>query len=136
MASEVWTAVIGGVAGLATGAISSLVAPWAKWSIEKRRIDRQRRYALLDSWREGIAGLEKGSVHTDAIETTWYETLRPYLSKDVLGRLEKPRTFVVTSDTGRGVKDLFTSMSTRRPRSRCATCSGRWSASRFRRSAR
>jgi hypothetical protein len=108
MASEVWTAVIGGVSGLVSGAIASLVAPWANWSIEKRREDRRRRYDLLDSWRTGIASMPVEASHDEYIRRDWYETLRPHLGKDVLGWLEKPRTLIVRPETGRGLKDLFT----------------------------
>jgi hypothetical protein len=105
MTPEVWAAVIGGVAGLATGAVSSLIAPWAHWSVEKRRTDRERQHALLDSWRAGIARLEDGAEN--ALDTPWYETLRPHLSEDALRQLESPRNFVVPSDSGRGARNLF-----------------------------
>lgn len=104
-----WTAVIGGVAGLATGTISSLIAPWAKWSIEKRRIDRQRRYDLLDSWRTGIAEVPVQASHDEYLRRGWYKTLRPHLARDVLDRLETPNTaIVVVPGTGRGLRNLFT----------------------------
>ena len=95
------------VAGLASGAVASLLAPWAHWSIEKRRLARQRKYSLLDSWRTGIASMETED-HTEFLATPWYETLRPYLSASEREALEAPRTFYIPADTGRGVKDLFT----------------------------
>lgn len=69
---------------------------------------RQRRYASLDSWRAGIAGMWADEPHTDVLGSDWYETLRPYLSKDALTRLEQPRVAIVNADTGSGAKDLFT----------------------------
>jgi hypothetical protein len=104
MPTEVWTAIISGVAGVVTG---SAVTAWAKWPIEKRRLKLQRRYALLESWRTGISeiGAEFG---VNALNTPWYEKLRPYLAEDVLRQLEKPRTYVVPSESGREVKNVFT----------------------------
>ena len=98
------TVIISGVAGVVTG---SAVTAWAKWPIEKRRLKLQRRYALLDSWRDGIAeiGAEFG---LNPLNAPWYETLRPYLAEDVLRQLEKPRASIVPSESGRGIKDLFT----------------------------
>jgi hypothetical protein len=107
MAAEVWTAIIGGAAGMASGAVASLIAPWVKWGIEKRRLKRQRRYDLLDSWRAGIASMVS-TDHDDFIRTDWYETLRPYLREGRRTQLEKPGTVIVPSESGRGVKDLFT----------------------------
>jgi hypothetical protein len=88
MPTEVWTAIISGVAGVVTG---SAVTAWAKWRIEKRRLKLQRRYALLESWRGGIAGIG-AEFGVNPLNTSWYETLRPYLAEDVLRQLEKPRT--------------------------------------------
>jgi hypothetical protein len=104
MLPQVWPAIISGVAGLLTG---SAVTAWAKWPIEKRRLKLQRRYALLDSWRDGIAGTG-AEFGVNPLNTSWYETLRPYLAEDVVRQLEKPRTVIVPSESGRGVKNLFT----------------------------
>ena len=107
MTVEVWAAIIGGVAGLLTGAISSLVAPWAKWSIEQRRLKRQRQYALLDWWRAGIAAIQTDD-HTEILRSQWYEALRPYLSEASRKQIERPRTDIVPAEHGRGLKGLFT----------------------------
>jgi hypothetical protein len=107
MASGLWAAVIGGLSGLVTSSTSVAVV-WARWSIEKRRMDRERRYALLDSWRAGIAR-EGSAVHTAALHTSWYETLRPYLASGVVERLEAPRTVIVSPDSPRGTMGIFTS---------------------------
>jgi hypothetical protein len=37
MTDTVWAAIVGGIAGVVTGSISAVVAPWANWGIEKRR---------------------------------------------------------------------------------------------------
>lgn len=59
MASEIVVALIGGGAGLVTGAIGSLIAPWSQWGVEKRKLQRQSRVDLLAGWREGIAELRR-----------------------------------------------------------------------------
>lgn len=108
MGSDVWAAAVGGLAGLATGAVSLLVAPWPSWGIEKRRTDRQRKYELLDSWRSGIAELGNNG-HTAALQTDWYETLRVYASPDAIAQWEAPNTIYVTIPrVSRGDKYLFT----------------------------
>ena len=62
MASEIAVAFIGGGAGLLTGAItgaiSSLIAPWANWDI-KRRLNRTTRADRIKEWRLGVANLRK-----------------------------------------------------------------------------
>lgn len=104
MPAAVWTAIIGVVGGFASG---SAVAAWANWGIEKRRLNRQRQYALLDSWRSGIASLGNASYHA-AFHTPWYETLRPHLAADVVARLERPNTVIVNPGSARFSKNLFT----------------------------
>jgi hypothetical protein len=49
MSDTILTAVIGGIAGLITGTIGSLIAPWVHWGIEKRRSQAERRRALIDN---------------------------------------------------------------------------------------
>ena len=110
MPTEIWTAIISGVAGLAAG---SAVTAWANWGIEKRRMARQRTYDLLDSWRTGIASIG-GRESTDVPETPWYDTpwydtLRQYLSDDTRRGLEKPRTAYVSTDTSRSpIRNILT----------------------------
>lgn len=105
MTSEIWVAVITGACGLLGG---SALTAWAKWPIEKRRIERQRRYQLLDSWRSGLTTMAIDAPVNEYLRTAWYETLRPHISDEQRERLERPRTFFVSGDNGRGLKDLFT----------------------------
>jgi hypothetical protein len=103
MPTALWTAIISGVVGLVTG---SAVTAWAQWGIEKRRLKLQRRYQLLDSWRTGIA--ESGGEYSgNPLNTPWYETLRPYLRKDFVAEVERPRYWIIPSES-RGVKNVFT----------------------------
>lgn len=79
MPTEVWTALISGVVGLATGSVATA---WANWGIEKRRLKVKRRYELLDSWRTGIASFDNfDDLKVIGPTPDWYETLRPHLSE-------------------------------------------------------
>jgi hypothetical protein len=106
VASDMAVAFIGGGAGLLTGAvtgtISSLIAPWANWGIEKRRLARARRVERIKEWRDGVKNLDweetnhgqqaylssekiSGDVRTKA----WWATLRPEMSHDVCRQVEE-----------------------------------------------
>lgn len=52
MTDTVWAAIVGGAAGIITGGLSSIVAPWAVWGIEKRKSKRAYRIKLIDNWRK------------------------------------------------------------------------------------
>lgn len=69
---------------------------------EQRRLRRE----LIESWRAGISDLEGPAG--GALDTLWYETLRPHLAADVRDGLERPRTFHIPSDTRRAGRDAFT----------------------------
>ncbi|MEE6179212.1 hypothetical protein [Mycobacterium sp. 050134] len=105
MASDIAVAFIGGGAGLLTGAvtgtISSLVAPWANWGIEKKRLTRERRVRRIKEWRDGVENLDwaeanhgqEGYLTTERISgdvrtKDWWVTLRPEMSPDVLNEVE------------------------------------------------
>ena len=68
VASDIAVAFIGGGAGLLTGAvtgtISSLIAPWANWGIEKKRLARERRVERIKEWRDGVKDL-RNAQHED-----------------------------------------------------------------------
>lgn len=108
MAYEIWTAAIGAASGLVSGGIASVVAPWINWGIEKKRLERQRRYDLLKSWREGIARMETDD-RGEYISSDWYETMRPYMWETRRDELERPGTVIVPADSGRGIKGRFAS---------------------------
>jgi hypothetical protein len=94
----VGTAIISGVLGLLGGGVASLLAPWSKWGVEKRKIDRQYRRDLIRQWRSGIANL---TTSYNAIGNLWYESLRAHLTDDEIRAVEggySPRTTVVEPD--------------------------------------
>jgi hypothetical protein len=70
VASDIAVAFIGGGAGLLTGAVtgtvSSLIAPWAHWGIEKKRLARERRVARIEEWKERVGNLYWSEKHHDS----------------------------------------------------------------------
>jgi hypothetical protein len=99
MSGEVAAAIIGGVAGLVTGAAGSLAAPWANWQVERRRARDEQRRALLKWWRDGATetlGELNAAVRNIAVErqalmdAAWYQSLRGYLTEPVRSRWERP----------------------------------------------
>jgi hypothetical protein len=96
---------VGGLAG-------STVAPWVGWSVEKRRIARDERKAMVQSWRDGIARLSEAEtaallmpddlirskdedflgVWPDGADTrfaTWFSTLRIHMSDEIGKRADE-----------------------------------------------
>jgi hypothetical protein len=101
MSSDVVAAIVGGVAGVVTGGISSLLAPWASWGIEKRRDDRRRKTALIDEWRAGIADhVDSGDQPISFPRYPWYASLRTNMVPDKIAVLESVRTVHVARDDG------------------------------------
>ena len=93
MNSVVTTAVIAGGTGIVSGALSSLVAPWAQWGVEKRRIDRARKAELLQQWRDGLTGYtanNPGAPPGGFMSESWFLSLRPHLCDEVRDQLDMP----------------------------------------------
>lgn len=88
VASEIAVAVIGGAAGLTTGVVGSLFAPWASWGIEKRRLRREGRIKRIEEWRVGASQLG-GDVHFMELEwSPWYTTLVPEMRKATINKID------------------------------------------------
>ncbi|MFC6157191.1 hypothetical protein [Kribbella jiaozuonensis] len=92
MDTGVQTALIGAGAGLLSGGIASLVAPWVTWQLERRRQLHKDRLAMLAEWREGLREAESNSPQMDRLRsfltTPWYKTLRPHLNPSLRDDLE------------------------------------------------
>ena len=80
--------IIAGIIGLFTGAIGSLVAPWANWGIEKKRIKHERRIKLIQTWRGIIS--EENFDRYKFIEDPIYGPLRELLSEKVRENMGRP----------------------------------------------
>jgi hypothetical protein len=68
MTDTVWAAIVGGIAGVVTGSISAVVAPWANWGIEKRRHSRESRKQIIQSARRIVVEYRRG------LQTTFKDT--------------------------------------------------------------
>ena len=88
VASEIAVALIAGGAGLVTGIVGSLFAPWANWGVEKRRLRREGRVKRIAEWREGASQLG-GDVHFMDLEwSTWYMTLLPEMRRATVKQVD------------------------------------------------
>lgn len=92
-----WSAIIGGLAGLVTGAVGSLVAPWVALKVEHQRqvhADRRQRVA---EWRAGLASVEANLtpgrnpfIQGAFVGEPWFATLRPHLDPATVNGWESP----------------------------------------------
>ena len=82
------TVIASGVAGLAAGAVGSLVAPWVQLAVEQRRAQGQRRRDLVDSWREMVSRHHRRVSEGQVVDDPAFLTLRPLLTENVRRRLE------------------------------------------------
>jgi hypothetical protein len=77
------------VVSAVTGAIASLIAPWANWGVEKRK------NKLL--WRRGFINECKRKIGEDRFnpdmfrETSYYSNLKPHLSDKLQKEIERKR---------------------------------------------
>jgi hypothetical protein len=74
------------------GAVGSLLAPWAHWGVEKRRLQWQARSGLLSDIR---TAMETGR---DPFATPAYGRVRPHLEPTMREIIERPRTMTITAD--------------------------------------
>ncbi len=75
---------IAGVIGLFTGAVGSLITPWVKWGIEKRRSKLEYRKRSIAVWRE-----EGSHGHLqDFLYTPGYAALAPLLNPRIREEIE------------------------------------------------
>ena len=75
--STVVAAIVGGVAGVVTGGISSVIAPWANWGVEKRQLRRQERVTQIAGWRDVARMYPDGAK---LLLDGRYFSLRPHLT--------------------------------------------------------
>jgi hypothetical protein len=99
MSDAVWAGIIGGIAGVITGGISSIIAPWANWGVEKRNQKLQHRRKLVEEWREMITWAVFAYEHQPEdqdlsfVETlerkTAFLSLKPHLTQSVVESLQR-----------------------------------------------
>ncbi len=77
---------ISAIAGLISGTLASLVAPWVNWGVERRRGRLNTRQSLLADARSTLIFYE---YDNEAFrDTAEYSRLKPYLSKKVISLIE------------------------------------------------
>ena len=77
---------ISAIAGLISGTLASLVAPWVNWGVERRRGRLNTRQSLLTDARSILNLYEYDNVAFRG--TAEYSRLKPYLSKKVISLIE------------------------------------------------
>lgn len=90
------TAVIGGLIG-------SLLGPWIKWDIEKRRQRQVSRRELVSIVRVTLAS--NPPTREEFVESPLYAQLLPHLSSATLERLQSRSTIVQMGGRGGGVNN-------------------------------
>jgi hypothetical protein len=83
---------ISAVIGAITGAISSLVAPWANWGVEKRRLRQSRRAELVTQWRS-ILGRPDFN-RREFLQNPAYGPLQHLLQEKVREEIERPANHI------------------------------------------
>ena len=95
--------VVAAIAGLITGTIASLVAPWVNWRVQRVRERTEYRRQQIKRWREAIEAFDfSGNNFAD---TVVYAELRPYLNEEFRKGLETGRVFTAPA-RGRGASAL------------------------------
>ena len=92
--------VIPAVAGLLSGAVASLIAPWIHWGIEKRRQQLAYRRELISGWRKMIQRVTRTQT-SETMSLAYllerydeFYSLRPHLSQTVIVEIYSGRTHV------------------------------------------
>ncbi len=86
MESLLDTRIIPAFLGLLAGAISSLIAPWVHWGVEKRKLRLQTRAELIKEAREA---LECGNhTNEEFRHLSVYSRIRPFLSAHAIKAVE------------------------------------------------
>lgn len=85
------------IVALVAGSFSSLLAPWAKFGLDRRAEQRAARRALIAGWRsalERVAAPRPGDTIQDNPSRLTYEptylSLRQHLEPELIERLENP----------------------------------------------
>ena len=78
--------IISGVVGLITGAIASLIAPWVKWGIEKKKIQLDKKRQIIEEFRNILN--DYGFDRKKLINNPNYRSIREFLHKESIKDLE------------------------------------------------
>jgi len=78
--------IIPALAGLLSGVVGSLVAPWVNWGIEKKKLQRQNRVEFIQKARELLSN--ESLTNEEFRNTAMYSQLKQYLSVDAVRAVE------------------------------------------------
>lgn len=99
MSDIVLTALIGGIAGLLSGTVASIIAPWVNWGIEKKRNQLEYKAALIQRWRIIIASpFDRNRMLADPD----YGALEPLLTEEVRNQLRRSSSAHIVVQGGSG----------------------------------
>lgn len=90
---------VAAAAGLASGIVGSLVAPWVNWRVQRVRDRTEYRRQQVKRWREAIHAFDFAA--NNFADTVVYAELRPYLGEEFRRGLESGTVFVAPA-RGRG----------------------------------
>lgn len=86
MESQFYSVIIPALAGLIAGAISSLIAPWVHWGVEKQKLKLKAREELIREAREAI---ESGEYTNQQFRhLAIYSRIRRFLSERAVKAVE------------------------------------------------
>jgi hypothetical protein len=81
-------AAISSIFGLISGGLGSLIAPWANWGVEKRRLRVDRQRNIIDNARRNLTNYSREQIRNSAE----YAAIRSHLSADVVNKIEARNT--------------------------------------------
>jgi hypothetical protein len=83
---------VSAIAGLISGTIASLVAPWVNWRVQRVRDQTEYRRQQIKRWREAIEAFD--FLNNRFADTIVYTELRPYLDEEFRRGLESGHTSI------------------------------------------
>lgn len=92
--------IISSVAGLISGGVASLIAPWINWGIEKRKMVINRKIKLVEDIRVYLGANDFDSVIFR--ESAEYSKIRPYIDSALVQKIERADDTIDVSIGGRG----------------------------------
>jgi hypothetical protein len=79
--------------GLLGGVVGSIITPWIKWEIEKKKETREIKRKKIDSWRFYI----ENHFNWDSFrDTSIFSEMKPFLSEEIIRELD-PYSFDKTN---------------------------------------
>lgn len=87
--------IIAGTVGLITGAVGSLIGPWVKWGVEKRRKRFERRSKLIHQWHDILSDEE--FERRILLNDPSYGPLRDLLSEKVRKEIERGASDIIVN---------------------------------------